>query len=456
VLSTGTVPLDVLDRQVVDDLDFAMPRMSTIAGRIVNDLGEPAAGVMVYALRSMYVGGRRRLVPSGETLVRTDESGDYRIMGLAPGTYLVVAQTNEEWTVDMGRLTETMGYAPTYFPGTTNVGDAGKIVLGLGAEAGGTDFSLIPGRAASVSGVALDSRGVPFKVVFVGQEVRGQNFGMFGSAGRGAVAADGGFTIAKIPPGEYKLEAARPADEESGSGPEVAIMPIVVNGSDVENVILSGSSGGTVSGRVTTDTGAAPRLPRLWITIMERQLGQPDPLLFGIFQSPGASQVGEDGTFSVPGVFGSPRFDVSLPEGWMVRAILHDGRDITDRPIELGSGEQLSGVQVIVTDRVTTIGGTLTDDKDAPVADGTVIVFAADRSKWYDGSRFVKAARPDQKGRYRIKGVPPGDYLLAAVEYAEDGAWNDPDFLEPLQRDARKVALAEGDSQTISLKLTPR
>src|SRR5947209_18808943 len=90
-------PLDVLDGRMVDELDFARPRMSTIAGRIANDLGEPAAGVMVHALRSMYVGGRRRLVPSGETLVRTDESGDYRIMGLAPGTYLVVAQTDQEW-----------------------------------------------------------------------------------------------------------------------------------------------------------------------------------------------------------------------------------------------------------------------------------------------------------------------------------------------------------------------
>ena len=111
---------------------------------------------------------------------------------------------------------------------------------------------------------------------------------------------------------------------------------------------------------------------------------------------------------------------------------------------------------MIVTDRVTTIGGTLTDDKDAPVADGTVIVFAADRSKWYDGSRFVKAARPDQKGRYRIKGVPPGDYLLAAVEYAEDGAWNDPEFLDPLRRDAEKVTLGDGDSLTQPLKLIPR
>ena len=102
----------------------------------------------------------------------------------------------------------------------------------------------------------------------------------------------------------------------------------------------------------------------------------------------------------------------------MVKAVMHDGRDITDKAVELRNGEQMSGVQVIVTNRVTRISGTLTDDKDAPTPDGTVVIFSSDSAKWYDGSRFVRGTRPDQKGRYQIRGLPPGEYLVAAVEYA--------------------------------------
>ena len=44
--------------------------------------------------------------------------------------------------------------------------------------------------------------------------------------------------------------------------------------------------------------------------------------------------------------------------------------------------------------------------------------------------------------------------LLAALDYVEDGAWNDPEFLESLRQYATTVQLAEGGSQTVALKLT--
>src|SRR5206468_12061318 len=116
------------------------------------------------------------------------------------------------------------------------------------------------------------------------------------------------------------------------------------------------------------------------------------------------------------------------------RAVLHDGRDIAELPIELRSGETLAGVQVMVTKRITSVTGRLVDDKGAPLTDGTVIVFAADSGKWVEDSRFVRSARPDQQGQWRIRGLPPGDYLAVAVESVEDGQWNEPEYLESIQR----------------------
>ena len=163
-----------------------------------------------------------------------------------------------------------------------------------------------------------------------------------------------------------------------------------------------------------------------------------------------------DGTFSLDHVIGRARANVVLPDGWALKGILHDGGDIADAPIELKSGERLDDVTIVLTRRVTTLGGQVVDGGGAPTSDGTVVVFAADRDKWFEQSRFVRAVRPDQDGRYQIAGLPPGTYYATAVSDVEDGAWADPDYLDALRQPARTVTLAEGQTQTTALTLIKR
>jgi hypothetical protein len=106
-----------------------------------------------------------------------------------------------------------------------------------------------------------------------------------------------------------------------------------------------------------------------------------------------------------------------------------------------------------VTDRLTTIAGQVVDDKGASITDGTVIVFASEAEKWSDGSRYVRAVRPDYQGQYQIKGLPAGDYLTVALDYVQDGIWNDPEYLASIRRYAQKVTLTDGARSTMSLKL---
>jgi hypothetical protein len=61
--------------------------------------------------------------------------------------------------------------------------------------------------------------------------------------------------------------------------------------------------------------------------------------------------------------------------------------------------------------------------------DGTILVFASDANRWGPNSRYVRSARVDQQGRWQVKGLPAGEYFLAALDYVEDGIWNDPDYL---------------------------
>ena len=75
-------------------------------------------------------------------------------------------------------------------------------------------------------------------------------------------------------------------------------------------------------------------------------------------------------------------------------------------------------------------------------AKAEVIVFTADASRWTYPSRFVRTASADEKGRFRITGLPPSErYLVVAADYLEDGEHFDPEFLERI-RDIGDAVLA--------------
>ncbi len=258
-----------------------------------------------------------------------------------------------------------------------------------------------------------------------------------------------------VAPGDYTLQVRAAIDVGGASVQEGASMPISVSDVDLDNLVLQTSSGWAVSGQFTTDTGAAPTVPR------ERVRVTPRPLSAGatpLGQGPGnpggeRGRVEEDWTFVASSVHGAARIRASVPDGWMVKSILQDGRDVTDTVFELRSGETLSGIQVVISNRVNSVAGQVVDGKGAPLAEGTVILFASDAEKWGEDSRFVRSARPDQEGKYQIRGLPPGEYLAVAVEYVEDGMWNDPEYLESMRGYGRRVTLGESDEQTVALTL---
>ena len=99
-------------------------------------------------------------------------------------------------------MEQTFGYAPTYFPGTPVATDARRVTIGIGQEAAAIDFSLVPGRTATISGTVVDSRGAPVSSQNVGltQEFRSANGGSFFSSNSASTRTDGTFTIKSARP----------------------------------------------------------------------------------------------------------------------------------------------------------------------------------------------------------------------------------------------------------------
>jgi hypothetical protein len=465
-------PIQLAEKQTIDRVDFSLPRSSVISGQIVDELAEPVADVQVFAMRSAFFQGRRRLIMTGPP-ARTDDAGEYRLTGLTPGSYYLMASLRETWTVTDNGVPRTLGYAPTYAPGAASLTDARRVTVGVGQSVGNNNFALMPGGAATVSGTASDSLGAPIvgRNIMLMQEFSGLAGAVMMLGGNGTTAADGTFTIRNVPPGSYKVVAQTTRDTQTlrGTVLEIATQLVTLDGADVANLSLSTSMGWSIAGSVITDTGALPGAPpsRFGVAarLVDPDLGAgpggappppPPPGAAGGGAIPDSGRVREDWSFAVVAVFGAARVRALVPDGWTVKAILHDGRDIIDAPIEMKSGETLTGVQVVVSSQVTTVSGQLADDKGAPLVDGTVIVFADEAAKWWDDSRWVRAVRPDQQGRYQVQGLPPGDYLAVAVDYVEEGAWNDPEYLESIRRLGQRLRLGEAESKTLSLKpVTP-
>jgi hypothetical protein len=85
--------------------------------------------------------------------------------------------------------------------------------------------------------------------------------------------------------------------------------------------------------------------------------------------------------------------------------------------------------------------------------DYTAVVFAQDKEKWIGNSRYQSAGRPDQDGRFKITGLPPGEYYVVAVDRLEQGQSGDPDFLERARSRAVSLTLREGETKTLELSL---
>jgi protocatechuate 3,4-dioxygenase beta subunit len=442
-------PLEIAENEIADKVDFALPRMSVISGRVFDDMGEPMSGVNVWALQTRFVQGRRQLVTTGANAA-TDMTGRYRLLSLTPGDYAVMGTTRETWPHDSDP-TQVFGYAPTYFPGTSTAAQAQRIKLGVAQQASGIDFSLVAGRTLNVRGYATSASGSPLvgETVTMTYEIGGPTMWM-GSAvavASAKVAGDGSWTLSDIPPGEYRVSIRAPA---RGNDPaQEGQVTVNVAGADVEGLSLVAGAGGTVRGEVVTDDGSP--LPPGFNRMQVRPPFTPHARMMVSVLHPDNGRVQSDGSFEVRGVLNDTVLSIGPLTGeWTLKSIEVEGRDIADLPLPVEHGKSLSGVRVVLTNRPTVIRGVLRDEKQNP-AEGTVIVFAEDSAKWREGSRTIRAARLDQRGVFMFKGLPAGDYFLVALNTVQNGQWYDPDFLERLKDRARRVSIADQEAKHMDL-----
>jgi hypothetical protein len=434
-------PLEVLATQTLEKVDFALPRGGIVTGRVLDEFGEPLPDTMVSMQRYQNINGQRRLVPAGRTAM-TNDIGEYRLFAIPPGQYYVSATFRSMGM--MGDSDDRSGYAPTYFPGTTNVAEAQKVTVGLGQTISDLNMALMPTHVSHVAGTAVDTQGRPMVGVVMAIPRNETMMMMFGPPGQ--IKPDGSFVISGLAPGRYTLQA-----RGQTSDGEAAYADITVSGDDVTGLRLVASKPSVVTGRVLVDPAAAQALRPSALHFGLQPL-QMDMMMMG--GSPPGS-VNEDLTFEMkahPGKFRVTLFG-QMP-GWSIRSVRYRGVDITDAGMELRPNEDVADVEIELTSRATDVSGLVTNAKGETLKDYSIVVFPQDRDKWTPSSRYMRTVRPDQDGRYKVNGLPPGEYRVIALDYVDPNEWNSPEFLDGIRSKATSFSVNEGETKTVDLRIT--
>jgi hypothetical protein len=66
----------------------------------------------------------------------------------------------------------------------------------------------------------------------------------------------------------------------------------------------------------------------------------------------------------------------------------------------------------------------------------------------------VQQARPSTDGKYKLTGLPAGEYYVSAVTDLDPNDLADPVFLEQLAATSFKITLGDGEKKTTDLKLS--
>jgi hypothetical protein len=464
LLGQPGTPIDIRENATVNGIDFVLATGTAIAGAIWDEYGEPVQGAAIRALQIQRVDGRSVAMPvPGIQMRMSDDRGGYRLFGLLPGKYLVVADI--DGVSVPGVQAARGGYAPSFYPGVTSALYALPVALDRG-DAIGVDFSFQSDPAAHVAGTVRDSTGAPVHGGVL-MAVSQRSGSIMLEPKLAMTSADGAFAFENVPPGDYVVQAVSqlagyvrpaPAPDTPPTPPpvEFGMQYVTVTDADPATVVLRTSPGALLRGRLNAEGPASIQLPPS-LTVY------PVPTDFDLSPLTGSGAAGltmkPDGSFEVTGVTGPRRFALmGKVDGWYVKGARVGRVEAMDTPFDFGmAAREFDNIEIVVSPSPATISGSVARRGGAAVADCAVLLFSTDSQRWYRFSQALRLERPSQDREFRIASLPPGSYYLVALSDSSDlitsGSWREPATLEKLRPLATRVTVQEGELRVVNLEL---
>jgi protocatechuate 3,4-dioxygenase beta subunit len=453
--------LSLTPGQEVKDLLLHVAPAAVITAKVLDGDGDPLARVEVLAIA---YGGRshgtaRNRASNNVGGCSSDDLGECRISDLPAGKYLIAAQPRFGFPEPLRLNNEGKDasvYTTTYYPGTADKGIAVPIELHPGDEAP-VKIALATTRTFHMHGRVT---GLPTWAGSEGAQVflQPQNDENDFDIKTAKLDKSGAFDIEGVLPGSYSIfvvpSVARSFLElQDPSGPQVMRMDqtVTVDTTDVDDLRLMPIANGLIRGRFRTETGQKIDWSQLTALFYTEEAVQST----GSFAFGNPAKVKRDGSFETLAFSGTYRVWVTSSskalQDYFVKAVNLGGKDVSDPGFRVGGAS--GSLEIVLSANGATIEGIVAGEKDQAVSDVHVVCIPdANRRKRRD---LYQDVRTDAKGRFKLRGLNPGEYTVFAVDDDVDGIEEmmDPEFIRKHEGSGKTLKVEEGDRKSVVLKL---
>ncbi len=433
------VPIVVDEARSAIGLDVRLTPQAVITGKVVDEEGEPVPHVDVAVFRRAGFGRVRRLAKVDASA--TNDVGDFRIAGLEPGAYFLAANGSDASPVAQSNQQPEEMYVASFYPGAADSAGALPVRIDAGQEVSGMDIQLQKSRVYRVRGKVVGSLpGVPLKGLEMRLLPKNATDAMPDVSPLIAFSsADGTFEFRGVQPGSYQLSGVK----TQGGTRLLGKMPVEVTASHVENLRFNPDDGVSLTGSVHFEGDSGPPFQGA-AAIVHPPDGDPNFSL--------SASISEIGQFRFEGISRDEyRLDfLHLPEDCYIKSSKLNGQSAMGPVLDLGAAQDAARLEITLSCKGGMAEGTVRAEDQLAAAN----VFlepepGAARSPFH--SRRVPTG-PD--GRFRIRGVAPGRYLLFALPEETGFPWGlDTDLVESLRERGTKIQIDEGSHQMVELEL---
>jgi protocatechuate 3,4-dioxygenase beta subunit len=509
----GTAELTLLSGMQVLNADILLWKHASINGVVTDERGEPMAGIVVRPLRRTVASGRPRFVGTAGSIAMTDDRGMYRLSALPPGHYVIsvmatqatlpasvladhfdnvgaaakanlfavspeISRPGSSGTQQFGdqvlvtfsglpiplvssETSRLSVYQTTYAPGVGSIGDATVISLTAGEDRAGVAIPMRPVPSVRVSGRLIGPSGpagleaLRLIPAGIGDLIPESPF----SAATVMTDAAGEFTFLGVPPGAHTLRVdvlPRGVGGAQASMREMlwASQAVIAGSADISDLVVTLRRAVPVNGRVVLSPAPGTQTSAATAPGLDVNVSFPQDLGPVAAAAVRANAQGEFST-GLPG--GSYYVTPQLPAGWFVKSIVVNDRAIGDASFE-AAGDGLN-ITITATNVAARVAVTVRDAESVPPGTSvSVFLFPADRSAWTGygpGTRRLQTLRGNRSVGSIFEGMPAGEYFIAAARDEFTADWPDPRWLDILSRLATRVTIADGQAQSVDIRMAP-
>jgi hypothetical protein len=430
-------PVSLKAGDAKSDIVLKLTPLGVIAGLVRDENGEPVQNVPVSLMTWQYSPSGRQLTTRASTT--TNDLGEYRLFGVAAGKYYLKTGAPSRRVTD-----EDETFVPSFYPAALDAAGAAALEIHPAEEMRGIDLTARRARTVAARGRVVKPEGAGTVMFTISQNLDNGSMNTQSPLGD----PEGKFELRGMMPGSYTLGAQTTVGDRRFT----VRYTLQVGSTDIDNIELRLVQALDLKGfvRIEGSPGIKPAQVSVRLEGRSGRSAAPMPtrmMTAGGQVVSGTGAVAEDGTFNLTVDPDFYRVAATAP-GTYLKSVTCGSKDVTEAGIDLSGGDACD-LTVVMSANGGQLEGQVTDADSQP-APSVQVTLAPTGSLRTD---LFKTTSTDAKGQFKIGAIVPGSYKAYAWEEVDSNAVRyDPEFVKPFESSAQSVRIAEGSTETISLK----